>query len=361
MCKACIPKIPFDATKAESFAGKMVEIINHGALGAMISIGHRTNLFDVMSTLEASSSQEIASYAGLNERYVREWLAALSSGGVISFDPESNTFSLPQEHATFLIKKANEKNMSAIASMLPVWSSVEDQLVDCFFNGGGVPYQEYRRFHEVMGDLSQANAGANFVNIVLSEHQELTQKLNEGIRILDVGCGDGQVTISLAKEFPNSTFIGIDLCEGPISTAQLAAEKLGLQNIQFINKDILQYQPEYGFDLITAFDVIHDLAFPDQVLDRIKSWLADNAVFMMMDINASSELKNNLAHPFAPFLYTASTMHCMTVSLSQGGMGLGTVWGKELALEMLKKAGFAKMEVENFEHDIMNNYYFSYN
>ncbi len=358
MCNSCIPRIPSDVGRMEAFAGQMMSVINNAALGNMISIGHRTRLFDVMDTLEPATSNEIAESSGLNERYVREWLGAMVCGKIVEFNAANQTYVLPAENAFFLTRKSNEKNMAAIASILPVWSGVEDKIVDCFENGGGVPYSEYGRFYQVMGEISNANVGQNLIENILSQKPELLEALNNGIDVLDIGCGDGKILMALAKEFPNSAFIGVDLCSEPIRAAQNAADMAGLENVQFIEADVLEFGFDKQFDLITTFDVIHDLAFPGKVLEKINSLLNDNGQYLMMDINASSKLENNEEHPLAPFLYTASTLHCMSVSLAQGGMGLGTVWGVEMAQEMLKDAGFDVVEIENYEHDMMNNYYF---
>ncbi len=358
MCKSCIPRIPTDMGKAEAFAGQMIQTINAGALSAMISIGHRCRLFDVMAAMEAADSKTIAENAGLNERYVREWLGAMVSGRIINYEPKNQTYELPAEHALFLTRQAKEKNMAAITSMLPVWSKVEDQIVECFEKGGGVPYEQYGRFHEVMGEISQASVGENLTELVLPNFPELEARLKEGIQVLDIGCGDGQILLTLAQAFPNSRFLGIDLCEEPIAGAQARAAELGLKNLWYEARDLLDFKTIQNFDLITAFDVIHDLAFPDKVLSLVHSWLKEDGLFLMMDIHASSYLEKNLDNPFAPFLYTASTLHCMTVSLSQGGMGLGTVWGEEKASEMLLEAGFGNIRIERFEHDLLDSYYF---
>ncbi|MBT34098.1 MAG: transcriptional regulator [Thalassobius sp.] len=359
MCQSCIPRIPENMEKAGLFAQQMITMLNHGALVPMISIGHQTKLFDIMDTLDWSTSVEIAECANLNERYVREWLGAMASGRIVEYNPKANTYYLPPENAIFLTRKSNEKNMSSVASLITVWAGVEEKVTRCFKNGGGVPYSEYNGFHEAMGDLSAANVGKNLTEIILPENQSLFDRLENGISILDIGCGDGQVLLALAQYFPKSKFYGIDLCDAPIKSAQNKARIRCLNNITFKQEDLLAYSPTNKYDLITAFDVIHDLAFPDKVLQLVNNWLNDDGTFLMMDINASSHLENNLENPFAPFLYTASTLHCMTVSLAQGGMGLGTVWGKEKAVEMLKEAGFSNTQVQNFEHDLFNNYYFS--
>jgi 2-polyprenyl-3-methyl-5-hydroxy-6-metoxy-1,4-benzoquinol methylase len=111
------------------------------------------------------------------------------------------------------------------------------------------------------------------------------------------------------------------------------------------------------YDFITAFDSIHDQAQPAEVLRRIARALKPNGVFLMVDIAASSNLEENIDHLVGPYLYTVSTMHCMTVSLALDGEGLGTAWGEQKALQMLADTGFTKVEVKQIESDPFNNYY----
>ena len=160
--------------------------------------------------------------------------------------------------------------------------------------------------------------------------------------MLDIGCGSGRAVCRLAAEFPNSRFVGYDLCDDAVAAARAEAERQGLNNIRFETRDVSQLGEKEKFDLITAFDAIHDQAKPDVVLREIVAALRPGGTFLMQDILASSHLEKNLDNPIAPFLYTISTMHCMTVSLAQGGAGLGTCWGRELAEKMLRDAGLAR-------------------
>ena len=139
-----------DQNKAEKFAEKMLGVLNDGALVLMSSIGHRTGLFDAMAGLPPSTSEQIASAANVNERYVREWLAAMVTGGIVEYDPEGGTYRLPPEHAAFLTRAATPDNIAVTAQFIPVLASVEDRIVESFQKGGGVPYSAYTRFHEVM-------------------------------------------------------------------------------------------------------------------------------------------------------------------------------------------------------------------
>lgn len=144
----------FDQAKTEAFAGKLLTALNNGALCLMVSVGHRTGLFDVMSTLPPSTSEEIARAGGLNERYVREWLGTMVTGRVVEIDPDTGRFFLPAEHAAFLTRSAGADNMAVFTQYIAGLGGVEDDIVECFGKGGGVPYSRFPRFHEVMAEDS---------------------------------------------------------------------------------------------------------------------------------------------------------------------------------------------------------------
>jgi len=143
-----------DPQREEAFAERMVEVLNAGALALMTSIGHRTGLFDTMATMPPATSDEIAARAGLQERYVREWLGAMTVGAIVEHDPASQTYTLPPEHATSLSRHSPGDNVALFAQYIPLLGSVEDDVVHCFHQGGGVPYERYGRFHEIMAEDS---------------------------------------------------------------------------------------------------------------------------------------------------------------------------------------------------------------
>ncbi len=346
-----------DESKLADFTDRLVQIINNGALNLMIGIGHRTRLFDTLAELPPSTIVEIARHAGLNERYVREWLGAMVTGRIVNFDPDEETYELPVEHAACLTRGAVPVNFAATMQWMAVLGSVEDQIVECFHHGGGVHYEAFHRFHEVMAEESAQTVVAALTDHIIPLADGLMDKLAHGIDVLDVGCGSGRAACRLAAEFPNSRFVGYDFCEDAIDSASAEAERLGLNNIRFERRDVAQLGDREEFDLVTAFDAIHDQAKPDVVLREIVASLRPGGTFLMQDILASSQLENNLDNPLAPLLYSISTMHCMTVSLAQGGAGLGTCWGRELAEKMLRDAGLHDITVEKLPHDDMNYYY----
>ncbi len=343
--------------KAEAFAERMLGVVNEASVALMTSVGHRTGLFDAMAGLAPSTSAQIASAAGRNERYVREWLGAMVTGGIVEYDPENGTYRLPAEHAVWLTRAATPDNLAVTAQWIPLLGSVEDEIVEAFTKGGGVPYSAYPRFHQVMAEESAQTVVAALNGSILPLVDGLVGRLESGIDALDVGSGSGRAVNFVAGVYPNSRFSGYDISEEGVSRARAEAEKQGLTNASFEVRDAAALGESERYDLITTFDVIHDQARPAAVLTEISRALRPDGVYLMQDIAGSSHVHNNLDHLLGPLMYTISTMHCMTVSLAQGGEGLGAMWGEEKAGEMLREAGFTKVEVEHLHHDFINTYY----
>lgn len=350
----------FDSTKAEAFSGQLLDTLNYGALCLMISIGHRAGIFDVMRGLPPSTSHEIATTAELNERYVREWLGAMATAGVVDLDPSSARYVLPPEHAAFLTRVAAADNIAVFAQYIAILGAVEDEIVECFKKGGGVPYEKFRRFHAVMAEDSGQSVLSSLESHILPLVPGLTDRLAHGIRVLDVGCGSGRIMNRLAELFPGSRFVGLDLSPEATETARQEAAQKGMRNVEFLARDLSNFdqtaEPS-AYDVVTTFDAIHDQAKPLNVLRGIHRALKADGVYLMQDIRGSSHVHNNLDHPIGTFLYAISTMHCMTVSLAQGGEGLGAMWGEEKTREYLERAGFRSIETHQLAHDIQNNWY----
>jgi SAM-dependent methyltransferase len=323
----------------------------------MTSVGHRAGIFDVMSTLPSSTSQQIADACGLNERYIREWLGSMVAGGIIRYDPASKTYQLPAEHAASLTRSAGPGNLASLTQFVSLFGTVEDQLVESFRNGGGVPYSEFSKFQALMAEESAAVVDATLLDITLPLIPGLVGRLEAGIDVLDVGCGQGHAINVMARRFPNSRFTGYDFSAEGVAAGQEEARGWRLSNATFVQQDVAAFAETDAYDFITAFDAIHDQASPTKVLANISRALRPGGYFLMIDIAASSNLEENLDHPLAAMLYAVSTTHCMTVSLALGGEGLGTMWGEQLARQKLAKAGFARVDVKSVPGDIMNSYY----
>ena len=349
-----------DKAKAEEFAGHMAGIMNGASLALMASIGHQTGLFDTMAGLPPSTSQQIADAAGLNERYVREWLGAMTTGGIVEYDRAKKTYALPPEHAASLTRAAGPANLTRWTQFFPLMGNVEEGIIESFRNGGGVPYSAYAKFTKLTAEASAAVFDATLVETTLPLVPGLVDRLQAGIDVADVGCGAGHAINLMAQAFPSSRFIGYDFSEEGIAAGRAEAADLGLTNAEFEEKDAATLDGARQFDLITTFDAVHDQAQPTQMLKGIADSLKPDGVFLCVDIAASSDVADNIGHPMGPFLYAISTMHCMTVSLALDGEGLGTVWGEQKARQMLADAGFTDVQVERVEGDVLNNYYIAH-
>jgi SAM-dependent methyltransferase len=344
-------------TGSTEFAERMTHMLNEAALALMVSVGHRTGLFDVMAAMPATTSAEIAAGAALDERYVREWLAAMTTGRIVDHDGAAGSFSLPADHAAWLTRAAGAGNIAVQAQYVGLLALVEDQIVDCFRDGGGVPYSAFPRFQALMAEDSGAVHDATLIDVTLPLVSGLVDRLGQGIDVADVGCGSGHAINLMAEAFPRSRFTGFDFSDTGLAAARAEASRKALTNARFEQRDAARLGETAQFDLITTFDAVHDQARPDLMLAGIADALRPGGVYLCADVAASSTLSENVDHPLGPFLYTVSCMHCMTVSLADGGMGLGTMWGEQKAREMLSDAGFTSIETAHVEGDVANTYF----
>jgi SAM-dependent methyltransferase len=248
------------------------------------------------------------------------------------------------------------QNLAIGMQYIGLMAMVEDQIVECFRHGGGVPYSAFPRFQAVMAEDSGAVHDATLIDGTLPLVPGLTGRLADGIDVADVGCGSGHAVNLMAAAFPRSRFTGFDFSEAGIAAARAEAARRGLANARFEQRDAARLDENARFDFVTTFDAVHDQARPDLMLAGIAAALRPGGIYLCVDTSASSKLAENLNHPLATFLYTVSCMHCMTVSLADGGMGLGTMWGEQTARKMLGEAGFTSVEAKRVDGDIVNAY-----
>jgi ubiquinone/menaquinone biosynthesis C-methylase UbiE len=346
-----------DQERAEAFAGRMLGVVNDGMLSLMVSVGHRTGLFDAMAGMDWADATRIAAATGLQERYVREWLGAMVTGQIVEYRPSDSTYRLPAEHAASMTRAAGPGNLASFTQYIAMLGQVEGQIVTAFQEGGGVPYSQFPEFQRLMAEDSAMVFDAALVHATLPLVADLPARLEQGIDVADVGCGSGHAINLMAAAYPNSRFVGFDFSAEGVAAGRHEAAAKGLGNARFEERDVSTLQGPPIYDLVTSFDSIHDQAHPDQVLRAIFEMLKPGGTYLCVDVQASSDLAENVDHPLGPFLYTVSCMHCMTVSLAQGGAGLGAVWGEQKALQMLGEAGFTDIRTETVPGDIANNYY----
>ncbi len=353
----------------EAFLKKMIDILNYGALNLAMAIGYRTGLYDALDAFDHPETlSNMAEKSGLNPRYVKEWLGVMVTGGIVEMsrgeDGESR-FHLPKAHGDIIARRAGDSNLGVYTQEIPILTaSAMDVVVERFHTGQGVDYGHYPRFQAFMSELADAKHRQVLIEKFLPSVGDgrLVQGLTDGIRVCDLGCGEGTALLLMAEAFPASRFTGIDLSEGAIREARRSSQHRGLANVEFVIADAVKLKECTGFkgvfDYVTAFDAIHDQTRPLEALNGIYYILADGGAFSMVDIAAGTSLADNLSHPMGPFLYTVSLMHCMPVGLVDGGTGLGMMWGREMAVEMLGQAGFKHVEVVEMPHDPFNLHFY---
>ena len=338
------PSTPPDQHRVKAFTGLMARHIDGASAMLMVELGRRVGLFETLAAMGPASSAGVAERAGLAERYVREWLGAMACAGIVEYDATARTYTLPPEHA-LLLTGASSRNLALLGAFFPLMTRVLPEVANAFRTGGGVPYAAYQpEFTGLMDSRSRPRFDEFLVSRYLGV-PALGPRLEQGMRVADVGCGTGYAANLMARHYPRSTFVGYDISEAAIARAREEARAMGNANVSFVVADVAALAPETAFDLVTAFDAIHDQVDPARVLARIRAMLVPGGTFLMLDVHASSHLEKNVATPTAAFVYTLSTMHCMTHSLAHGGAGLGTAWGLELAQAMLKDAGFTEIRV----------------
>jgi len=352
----------FDKDRAKAFMASMLGIVNGGSLSLMCSVGHRTGLFDRMAGQTSFTSAELAAEAGLDERYVREWLAAMAAGGIVDLTPapeddRENRFVLPAEHEKLVTRAGGPLNMAAVAQYIALLGQVEDDVVEAFRTGSGVPYSRYPAFQALMAEQS----GARFDAALLAEMLPLIpngiEALTAGVHLADVGSGSGKALLMMGEAYPESTFVGYDISSEGISVANAEAAARSLTNVSFVEIDVAELDADAEFDLVTSFDAIHDQGRPRHVLAGIHRALKPGGTYLCAEPKAASRLEDNIGEPMAPYLYAVSTMHCMSVALVDGGEGLGTAWGEDRAHEYLKEAGFTSVTTQEVPSDRANLYY----
>ncbi|HEX6098916.1 MAG TPA: methyltransferase domain-containing protein [Thermoanaerobaculia bacterium] len=341
---------------ADVYANRIGRTLNSGFVSLMISIGHRTGLFDIMASLPPSTSMDIAVAAGLTERYVREWLAAMTAARIVHYDVRTGTYFLPIEYAAVLSRGAGSGNLAPAAQLLSMLASMEDMVVAGFHGGGGVAPEAYERLHALLADEKRLHVDEDYVEALLELMPGMDLRLAAGACVLDAGCGDGAVLTVLARMFPRSAFRGYDISQDAIDRANERADEAGLANVDFAVGDVASLDEPRSYDLVLALESIHEQAFPRLVLRNIANALKRDGLFLMQETAASSHLSRNVENPFAPMLYALSVLHAVPVALAQEGEALGRMWGEERARQMLREAGFTKTRFDGIASDPLRYY-----
>jgi len=339
-----------DKEKTKAFAKRFIVDTAAAVRAGLNYIGDRLGIFKIMADSGPVTLEELATKTGLNQRYLQEWLGAMTAAEYVEYDPASKSYLLPSEHAEVLAYENNPLfGGGALQMPLPLLSLVP-KVMEAFRTGGGVSHDQH---HPEIVEATERFTRPFFTFALTQEcipaMPEAERKLQAGCEVADIGCGAGQAAIEMARAYPKSLIHGFDNHAPSIDRALTNARKAGVNNVAFECKSAESLLGKERFQFITTFDVIHDMVNPLAGLRTIRGLLSTDGTYLMLEMNASDKLEDNI-NPFASLLYSISTLYCMTVSLAEGGAGIGACMGETKARALTQEAGFShfrRLPLEN--------------
>ena len=330
-----------DKQRMKTMADRVFRDMAGGMAAGLAYVGAETGLFRALAGKGPQGLSDIVGATGLNARYVEEWLKGMVAAEYLDDAGNTETYTLPDEHAYLLSSEGTDHFMGGIFAMLPPLLAVAPRVAQAVRTGGGVPFADYApECRHAIDLMNRGNYEHRLVDYWLAQLPATVATLNSGGRVLDVGCGTGHVVAALAKAFPRTLCIGVDPDRASIDEARRAT---AASNARFeaTTSDVLTER--VPFDLITLCDVLHDLPDPGAVLRGLRARLAPQGVLLAIEPRVADRLEENV-HPLAAMFYGFSMFHCMTQSLAHGGAGLGACIGPTRTMALFKDAGFGSVE-----------------
>lgn len=343
-----------DPDKLKYYAKSVFDHMGGAVTAAMIYLGDHMGFYSHLKEAGRVSPQDLANRMGLSERWVREWLFQQAAAKVIEHD-NGALFWLSPEAIAVLADEGHPAFGAGTFCQLPATMGALANLPESFRTGLGTPYDAWGEDMARGVERGFAPWYRNFLVPVAIPALEMRDRLLEGIRVADVGCGGGVALLELAKAFPNSQFSGYEISERALERAEENQKGAGVENVKFHNASKHPMPSDGRFELILTFDCLHDMTRPDLIMNQIREGISDKGVWLIADIKARESFEENVAkNPMASMMYGISIMHCMSSSLSEAdGMGLGTLGLHEgLARELAGNAGFKNFETLKISHPI---------
>ncbi len=344
----------------QRFAGKVLGDLTAEQMGPLSAVADRLGLFQSLAELGTVTTTDFAQRTGLQERYIREWLSAMACHGYVVYDKVNETLRLPPEHAVVLADTESPFYLGSAFSMAEAFWRHIDQLADAFQNGGGVPQSGFGdRFWCGFERFTRPGAQNFLCQQWIPDLRGVDAALRPGGSAADVGCGHGQALLALARGYPTARLVGYDNYAPTIAAATTNARAAGLDDrIHFELCDVVQGMPG-TFDLITLFDVLHDMPHPKPALKSIARAIRPGGTCLVAEFNLFGDLASNIEHPLGlgAFGYSASVNYCMTQALAAGGVGTGTCMGEERIRALATEAGFSRVDRVDYPNNPFNIFY----
>ncbi|MGC5311829.1 class I SAM-dependent methyltransferase [Micromonospora zamorensis] len=331
------------------FLGRVVTDSGAAFAGLSTSLGGRLGLYAAMAGAGPLTSLQLADRTGLIERYVREWLAAQVAGEYVRYDPDGDTYLLPDEHATVLADPASPAYAIGSFTMLQALYRSEEALMAAFRTGEGVGWEQHvPELFEGVATFFRPGYVASLVAEWLPALNGVVAKLEAGALVADVGCGYGYSTLLMAQAFPNSRFRGFDFHGPSIEAARRMAAEQGLSDR--VTFEVATAQGFLGgpYQLITFFDCLHDLGDPGGALRHAEEVLAEDGTCMIVEPNTSANPLDNINPVGRAFTATSATLCLPSAMAQEGPHALGNHAGEEVMRTIAVEAGLRtwKLAVE---------------
>ncbi len=331
-----------DENKLHELLGKVVTEMGAAANGPLVIIGDKLGLFESLANHGPMTSHELASKTGTAERYIREWSSAQAASGYIDYDSEAEKFMMnPEQIAVFGNRKSPVFMTGAFYAISSVYID-EPKIEKAFKTGEGVAWGDHNvclfcGTEKFFSPSYEDNLTSNWITAL----EGVEEKLKQGAKVADIGCGHAASTIIMAKEYPNSTFLGVDFHDKSIENAKLRAKEAGVNNISFIQSSAKEF-PGKDYDFITFFDCLHDMGDPVGACSYAKSALKPDGTCMIVEPYGNDSLAENL-NPVGRAFYAFSTSLCVPCSLNQEvGLALGAQAGEKRLKETILSGGFSR-------------------
>jgi SAM-dependent methyltransferase len=335
-----------DKARSQQFMAKVVSDLGTSLAVMLVHVGDRVGLFRLMAGAGPLTREALEERSGVHPRYLEEWLCAMLCAGYVEHDETADTWRLPDEHALFFADATSEYYLGGMFKGAPALAAMAPTLAAAFETGQGIAFAAYGDGTPLaIEHMNRSVYEARLVKSWLPALPTVVQRLQQGGRAIDIGCGTGVVPVLLAQAFPHAQIEGLDIDTRSIEIARENARRAGVgERVRFVVQSAADWSGS-GYDFISTFDCVHDLGDPSGALRRIRAALAPAGRYLMVEPKVAPAFSERIGNPFAGLLHGLSCMACVPQSLAQGGPGLGACWGAAAAQRLATDAGFSRFDL----------------